>query len=381
MKQMYGVRNGVLVLAFLLALIPLHAAQDAVGKIVYLEGQVDIHRNGELLDWEGVDIGFSIEAFDLIETATDGYSEIQLTLPQSGGAVIKVQKNTAFYFEVQTVSGKPQTNFRMLAGSIAMRVKNMTAGQEVTVSTQSAVMGVRGTDFMVSSGADGSVLITCVEGAVSCVDSQGRELYAKPGAVVEQNAGEASRAVSVKPEDVDAYRGSWLALREEVFKAGAAVFIQTYALRYLDNLPQFQAAYNELAKNYTLLRNAISRGSSTPQGTLMQVKREVSQSIFKMRGIFPMFEHTFYYLDLLEGYHRQGFGKGLLKKRYTTDDFFAEYLKGRKEMKKQMDVVRHMFKLYVLLDHLISGDSMMDDVFGGSPITPIGPPTGGMGGF
>ncbi len=381
MKLSKRIKIGVGAVVLGLAVLPFCSAADAVGKIDFLEGQVDIRRNGELLDWQDVDIGFVVEAFDLIETADDGYSEIQLTFPQSGGGVIKVQKNTAFYFEVQTVSGKPQTNFRMLAGSLAMRVKNLTAGSEVTVSTPSAVMGVRGTDFMVTSGADGSILVTCVEGAVSCVDSQGKELYARPGSVVEQNSGETSRSVAVKPEEVDAYRGSWLTMREEVFKAGADVFIRTYALRYMDYLPQFQAAYNEMIKSYSTLRNAVQRGSSTPKGTLMQVKRDVSQSIFKMRGIFPMFEHTFYYVDLLEGYHRQGFGKGLLKKKYSTDDFFAQFVKQRNDLKKAMDVVRYMFKLYVQLDTMISGDSMMGDVFGGSPITPMGPPAPGGSGF
>jgi hypothetical protein len=58
-------------------------AKSVSGTITYIEGYVDLYRDGELLDWELVDIGFDIQEFDLIETGDDGLVEIEVKLPSA----------------------------------------------------------------------------------------------------------------------------------------------------------------------------------------------------------------------------------------------------------------------------------------------------------
>lgn len=376
----FTAKNIGLIILFILLPAVLFA-QQAVGEVVFLDGDVEVHRNGKALDWKLVDIGLTIESYDLLETDKGAIAEVQVTVPHSGGAFIRVRENTAFYFDLKEVGGKKQTNFQMLSGSLVLRVKQLTGAGEVVVRTESAVMGVRGTEFMVTTAVEGSILITCTEGAVSCTDSQGRELYARPGQGVEQLSDSTSRSVALDPKQIDSFRNSWLQTREEVFKSGADVFIRTYALRYLDALPKFQVNYRDLVKHYDLLRNTVDRGSGSSQGTLIQVKKEVSPAVFAMRSMFPLFEHTFYRLTELETYHRQGIGQGLIKRNYNSDQFFREFSREREQLRNQMAIVRHMFKLFVRLDEALGGDSLMGDIFGSGPLSPIGPPGGGMDNF
>lgn len=76
-------------------------AKDVSGTISYLEGTVDVYRNGELLDWSMVDIGFTVEMYDLIETGDDGLVSLDLSMPSGSGVSITVQPNTSFYFVME----------------------------------------------------------------------------------------------------------------------------------------------------------------------------------------------------------------------------------------------------------------------------------------
>jgi len=355
--------------------------EEAVGRLVYRDGDLEVYRKGEALDWAQIDLGMVLESYDLLETSKSSFAEVELTLPHTAGAFIKINENTAFYFDVKDLGSKKQTNFQILTGSMLFKVKQLTGSAEVIVRTESTTLGVRGTEFLVTTAVDGSLLVTCTEGLVSCTDQKGREFHAKPGIAVETLSEGISRSISLKAEEIDQYRESWLKTREEIFKTGAELFIKNYALRYLDSLPAFQRAYRNLIKHYPVLKNAGEDTQRFSQSTLIQIKSEVSPAIFEMRGILPSFEHLFYRLEELEGYHRSGFGKSLIKRNYSSDDFFIEFLRIKKQVKIEMAIVRHMFHLFVQLDKGMFGDSMMEDIFGTSPIAPIGPPSPGFGGF
>ncbi|MGC9311753.1 MAG: hypothetical protein ACP5IA_03600, partial [Sediminispirochaetaceae bacterium] len=75
--------TGVFLLLFCV-LIPA-AANEVVGEIVYIEGSVEIYRDGERLSWRMVDIGSLVEEFDMVQTGDNGYVEISLT--QGGGSM------------------------------------------------------------------------------------------------------------------------------------------------------------------------------------------------------------------------------------------------------------------------------------------------------
>ena len=85
-------------------------AKSVTGVITYIEGYVDLYRDGELFDWSLVDIGFGIEEFDLIETGDDGLVEIVINHPSGSKTTITVKSGTTFYFEMIEKSNQNQTS-------------------------------------------------------------------------------------------------------------------------------------------------------------------------------------------------------------------------------------------------------------------------------
>ena len=128
---------------------------DPVGTMAYVEGEVDVHRNGQTIDWTLVDIGLEIEDYDLVQTGADGTAEVELTSPSTKAMRITVTRNSAFYFDVAQIDGGARTSVEMLGGSIRLKVQKLSGLDAVNVRTPSLVMGVRGTEFSVTTAPDG----------------------------------------------------------------------------------------------------------------------------------------------------------------------------------------------------------------------------------
>ena len=126
------------------------------GELDYLEGDVSVHRNGEILQWPEVDIGLLLERYDLVETGMDGYAEVMVTRETGHENLIRVMADTAFYFTVESMSTGDRVQFELLGGTLGLKVQKLT-GTGVSVATESAVLGVRGTDFTVTVAPEGSI--------------------------------------------------------------------------------------------------------------------------------------------------------------------------------------------------------------------------------
>ena len=362
---------------------PGEGVTPSVGEIVYMEGVVDIKRGGEFLDWRHIDIGALVERYDLIETGADGFAEIELESPGNRGVKIQVKPSTAFYFDDTISGGKQQTRIEMLAGTLSLKVQKLGGNNEVVIRTPSVAMGVRGTDFDVTASPEGSFLITCVEGSVSCTSDDGSELVAAPGTVVERT-GESFRSISVPVSDVDAYREEWAARREEIFKAGARQFMKFYALRFIETRPEFNRAYGELVKYEALFQKwaKMYKDGLTPvTSDLMQTRTQLSRPIFQMRRIFPYFEHAFYRLKVMSGYHDQGIGRGDFAEGFSSTDFFQIYRGLKPDMERQFAQVRFFFRVYAMMSDPFGDDELMQDLFSGdNPFEGSGPPKGNVPG-
>ena len=351
-------------------------AKSVTGTISYIEGYVDVYRDGKLLDWELVDIGFGIEEFDLIETGNDGIVEVDLKLPSGTSTSLSVKSNTAFYFEMDKTGGKNQTSLQMLGGSIAFKVQKLTGNDTLNIQTESAVMGVRGTEFEVITSTEGGILVLCDEGAVSCKDDQGREVYSKPGSVVDQVPGKRINAQAVSVDDLGLFRTYWVSARDKVFKNGAAVFIQGYANQFLLFEPKFADAFTELLKVKLTLEKYGKDSETGNMGSLIKAKTEVSPGIVKMRSILPVFEMVFYRLKELEKYHSKGIGVGPISDNLSSTTFFNEYGAVKEKISRQMAEVRYLFKLYKNIhDATGGGPSLLDSPFGGSGVPAANPPS------
>jgi len=351
-------------------------SKSVTGTISYIEGYVDVYRDGKLLDWELLDIGFGIEEFDLIETGDDGIVEVDLNLPSGTKTSLSVKSNTTFYFEMDKKGGKNQTSLQMLGGSIAFKVQKLTGNDTLNVQTESAVMGVRGTEFEVITSTEGGILVLCDEGAVSCKDDQGREVYSKPGSVVDKVPEKRINAQPVSVDDLGLFREYWVSTRDKVFKNGAAVFIQGYANQFLLFEPKFADAFKELLTVKTTLEKYGKDSEAGNMGSLIKAKTEVSPGIVKMRSILPVFEMVFYRLKELEKYHSEGIGVGPISDNLSSTVFFNEYGAVKDNISRQMAEVRYLFKLYKNIhDATGGGPSILDSPFGGNGVPAANPPS------
>lgn len=343
------------------------AAQTPVGQIVYLEGIVDVHRNGELIElWES-DIGMELHNYDLVETGEDGVVEIELTSMKSGGSRVMVQENTAFYMEGKNLETEPQMSVSMLAGGISLKIQRLSGSEAVEVRTESAVMGVRGTRFDVTQAPEGSVLVTCDEGRVAVTDDDGGARSAQSGQVVEKQRQKGLRAITVEPGDEALYREFWVDQREEVFKAGAATFVQAYARQYSAVLKKFNEAYGKLMTVRGTLRQYGSEEGvkSLTTGEAVRIKGAVSDEVIMMRSILPLFEHNFYSLQTLERYHSQGLGRTLINQGYTSVEFFGDFRRKSTVLKRRLSEVRNLMGFYLRINSVASpfgGDSWMEEM-------------------
>jgi hypothetical protein len=154
----------------LLILIVLMTASlsGLTGEIEYLEGTVDIKGGSGELEW--ADFGMEVSEGDTIITGEDGFCEVAL----EGGSKVTINADTVFTFTRSSdKSGEPQNVFSCAVGQISYKFNRMT--QEPVIATPSAVCGIRGTDFTVTTGADGSSLFVVTEGEVE-VESMGKRV-------------------------------------------------------------------------------------------------------------------------------------------------------------------------------------------------------------
>ncbi len=358
------------IIIFFIASVSICLNAEAIGRIIYIEGIVDIHRDGEIIELFDDDAGLEINEFDLIATAEDGIIEIELIKLANKGTIVKVDNNTAFYMDLGAAAGKKQTNIELLAGSIALKVKKLSSSEDLRVRSQGTVMGVRGTDFDVTISPDGSVLVTCEHGKVSCKDTSKNEIFAFPGSVVEKLANKKITSYNVDAGDEILFKQYWDKQRLEVFKSGAKTFIIGFVNQYQSNLPRFRNAYDSLIKKMPLLiKYGRPNGKNYSTGELMKVKIELSTDIMKMRTIFPFFEYYYFRLVSMKRFHDRGIGEGVIKRNYTTSQFFTEFRRDFIILRKKLAEVRYMFKLYMNISRKASGglpeNSLMDNVFSG----------------
>ncbi|MFP4443364.1 MAG: hypothetical protein ACLFST_09605, partial [Spirochaetia bacterium] len=76
--------------------------EDTIGEISYVEGGLQVVRNGKRLT-RGVTFGFDVEQLDQFTTDSSGYAEVNV-LPSTGvSGTVKIQPNTSFYFDLSNL--------------------------------------------------------------------------------------------------------------------------------------------------------------------------------------------------------------------------------------------------------------------------------------
>ena len=137
----------VLALAAALGLAPAFAAD--VGQIKVAKGQVSIERKGQSL---AAQVGMALEAADVLKTGADGSVGVTMRdnslLSAGPNSVLALER-----FEFDPTTSQGRFDARLQRGTLAV-VSGRIAKQSpeaMTVRTPSAVLGVRGTEFVVSA--------------------------------------------------------------------------------------------------------------------------------------------------------------------------------------------------------------------------------------
>jgi hypothetical protein len=141
MRKVQNTKREIMLLSVSLWL--LIAAVQAVavaGDVVYTYGKVLVHRNPEVVPAE---IGMPVGEGDVIETTADAMAVISLV----DGVEIKLRENTTLALDTL---GR-NVSVRLTSGSVFSKV-NRYLVSGFSVKTETAVMGVRGTEFFVAYG-------------------------------------------------------------------------------------------------------------------------------------------------------------------------------------------------------------------------------------
>jgi len=323
-------------------------ADDTVGSITYLEGTVSMVRDGA--DVQDVAIGQDLQPFDMVKTGDDGQAELAITAPQLPRMTIKVSADTQFSIEVATTDGKLESTVGILGGQIALKVARLLPSQSVRVKTDYAVMGVRGTDFTVTSPETGDVLVTCDEGEVAVTDNQGKDLTAIPGTVVEKRPGEVYRTVPVAASALEQFRARWRDERAQFLRGNALRIIRANARQYAQLSRDFNAAQAELRRSKSVLDKWAFEDRAGRVGSAAEVLRErraIGALLVRLRRLAFQLERVAFRLERLQALHDRGIGVGTLDGGVTTRVFLAQIARERRDMARKLAFTRYVTKQFL----------------------------------
>lgn len=171
------------VLATTLMLTPL-SAQKAF--VEYVEGNASIQNTSGSL--RPVDFGSTVTYGETVLTGQDGTVEMVL----DNGSRIRVSGNSVFSYTSTGAGTDSRPVLATTAGSVSYKL-NRAAGRSPIIRTNSMVAGVRGTEFTIFAGRDGSVLLAVADGIVD-VESEGVQVTLLKNEAVEVAPGEAPGA-------------------------------------------------------------------------------------------------------------------------------------------------------------------------------------------
>lgn len=148
-------------------LLPMIASAAAtIGKATRVQGTVQIFRAGRDLPIIAVQ-GMEVFQQDRVKTAAKAYLRIELT----DGSILsigeKAEMNLAEY-DYDPAAQKRTASFDMTLGKVRVFTKGLAKlkANNFTIKTPTAVVGVRGTLFMVWVISDSLTRVTCLDSAV-----------------------------------------------------------------------------------------------------------------------------------------------------------------------------------------------------------------------
>jgi hypothetical protein len=170
-----------IVVALSVALLAASTLSAVPAGVVYTEGAASVRfKSGSERD---AAIGDTLNTGDTVRTGADGLVELD-----QKGVRLDIASDTVFTLMEREKGGRTAGVFSVALGSVKFRYDRLT-GQEPLIQTNSCIAGVRGTEFSVFAGVDGSALIVVDKGTVT-VEAEGRSVALEPEEGVEVRPGQ-----------------------------------------------------------------------------------------------------------------------------------------------------------------------------------------------
>ena len=167
--------------AVILSLMCLTPFLASAVQVDYVSGDVRYRHFKQ--EWQEVEIGANLLTGDTIET---GSSSEAILLDE--GSEIYISENSSFTVSERYENEKRRSTFMLFLGRMKFKL-GASAALEPDIQTQTVNLTIRGTEFEVGSGYDGSTIVLIEEGSVA-VQGETSELLLTEGEGAEVAFGE-----------------------------------------------------------------------------------------------------------------------------------------------------------------------------------------------
>jgi hypothetical protein len=226
-----------IVLCILLA-IPLVAFAFEVD---YVSGDVQYSHLKD--EWKDLKVGTELVTGDIIET---GMNSEAILLDR--GSEIYISENASFTISEKYEEGKKRSAFMLFLGRMKFKLAK-SAESEPDIQTQTVNLTIRGTEFEVGSGYDGSTIVVLEQGSVA-VQGESSELVLEEGEGTEVQFGEEpSEKFNVLTEVVD--WDTWLQSSQEAVRGNETALLGRIQDRF-ESISQ-EIGNNELIREEALM--------------------------------------------------------------------------------------------------------------------------------
>jgi FecR protein len=346
-----------------------------VGGIDYAEGVITIGREGKVIS--APNIGDPILSGDFIKTQGDGTLIIAMDKNTGMNGKITVRPRSSLYINLDAVKGEPRTRIQILTGAIGSKVSKLTGNSpSVTVTSSSAVMAVRGTEYEVavsinaddaSANSQQAILVTCTESKVAVNDGTG-EVEVNAGKVLEKRPGERLRFLPVAVSSVKGFSQKWIADEIAAFRADAPRALADYAARYTDLSAKFSAAYDPFQRSPTAKKWAEEDRAGAKINPLnpavMREKKELAGYLLNIRKILFVFERVYYRVDeISDAIAGTADERREIRPGQTAGDFIQSVRAERDKLAAQVARYRYIEELFRQRDTDGEAFSSEDDFF------------------
>lgn len=200
------------IIIFLLALVPTGLFCIEVD---WVSGNVTYsHLKGE---WQDLDVGMNLVSGDIIKTGLDSEATLR-----DEEIEMHILENTTFTISERYENEEKKSSFMLFLGRMKFKLAGRSK-KEPEILTQTVSLTIRGTDFEVGSGYDGSTIVLITDGSVA-VTGNTNELLLEKGEGTEVAFGE---------EPVEKFKvmtrviewDKWFDLSKEAIKGNELIFL------------------------------------------------------------------------------------------------------------------------------------------------------------